>query len=51
MSKTNEALAVHYGLTAEALDLIINHDTRLRRGFGGQVKYRRGRDAGEEESA
>jgi len=28
---------------------IINYDTRLRQGFGGQVKYRLGRDGGEEE--
>ena len=37
-----------YALTAEELDFIINYDTRLRRGFGGQVKYRLGRDAGGE---
>ena len=28
---------------------MLNYDTRLRRAFGGQVKYRSGRDAGEEE--
>jgi len=42
-------LAVHYGLTAEELDFVVNYDTRLRRGFGGQVKYRLGRSAGEED--
>jgi hypothetical protein len=44
-------------LTAEELDFVpstslrtgVNYDTRLRRGFGGQVKYRLGRAAGEEE--
>ena len=42
-------LAEHYGFTAAELDFILNCDTRLRRGFGGQVKYRLGRDRGEEE--
>jgi hypothetical protein len=42
-------LACHYGFTAEELDFILNYDTRLRQGFGGQVKYRFGRSTGEEE--
>jgi hypothetical protein len=37
------------GFTAEELDFIVNHDTRLRRSFGGRVKYRLGRSMGEEE--
>jgi hypothetical protein len=49
--------STHYGFTAEELDFILNYDTRLRlsavpaqagRGFGRQVKYRPGRDTGEE---
>lgn len=59
----DHVLAAHYGLTAEELDhrwsgtgfipstslrASINYDTRLRRGFGGQVKYRLGSDAGGE---
>jgi hypothetical protein len=47
----------HFTQPAEELDFIpsttlrtgSHYDTRLRRGFGGQVKYRLGRDAGEEE--
>lgn len=30
-------------------DLNINFDTRLRRGFSGQVKYRLGRDSEDED--
>lgn len=37
----------YYGFTDEEMDFIINYDTRLRQGFGGQVKYRLGRDDGE----
>jgi hypothetical protein len=48
--------AQHCGFTEEELDFIpslllrtgVNYDTRLHRSFGGQVKYRLGRDAGEE---
>lgn len=42
-------LAGHHGFTTEELDYIIHYDTRLRRAFGGQVKYRLNRDAGEDE--
>jgi len=42
-------VACHFVLPAEELDFVVNYDTRLRRGFGGQVKYRLGRAAGEQE--
>ena len=47
-NQPNRELAGHYGFTAEELDFILNDDTRLRQGFGGQVKYRLGRDTEEE---
>jgi hypothetical protein len=37
-------LARHFEFTEAEQDSIINDDTCLRRGFGGQVKYRLGRD-------
>lgn len=52
-SRIRAVLARHYRFTEEELDFIIDHDTclrlrfRLRRGYGRQVKYRLGRDAGE----
>lgn len=44
-AESKKPLAKHYGFTDEELDFpprwaaIINCDTHLRRGFGGQVKY------------
>jgi hypothetical protein len=40
IDEIDRVLAGHYGLTAEELDFIINYD----------IKYRLGRDAGEEEN-
>ena len=45
----DKVLAGRDGLTAEELDFILNDGIRLRQGFGGQVKYRLGRDAENEE--
>ena len=39
LDETDRILARHYGLTDEELDFIINYD----------IKYRMGRDGGEEE--
>ena len=44
VGKPFRRLARHYGFMAEELDFILNYDTRLRRGFGGQVKPRLSRD-------
>jgi hypothetical protein len=46
---TSDLLVGRCALTAGELDFTIKYDTCLRRGFGGQVKYRLGRDAEEEE--
>jgi hypothetical protein len=47
----DRVLAGHYGLSAEELDFILNYDTcqRSTTSHGGQVKYRLGRDDGEED--
>jgi hypothetical protein len=55
LDEIDTVMAGHYGVTVAELDFpplragIVNYDTRLRRGFGGQVKYRFGRSTEEEE--
>ncbi len=50
MNGHNGSFAKYSDLTDEDLDVIINHDTRLRQSdFGGQVKYRIGGADGAEE--
>jgi hypothetical protein len=54
-------LVCHYGLSAEELDFppslklwrtgVVNCDTHLHQGFGGQVKYRLGLSAVADHSA